>query len=80
MDMPHLFIHLSIDKHLGSFYLFFKSSPKDMLIDFRERGREGERERNIDVREKYCLVASLYAPTGDQTCDLLVYGSDTPNK
>ena len=37
---------------------FFLSSPEDMLIDFRERvregerGREGERERNIDVREK----------------------------
>ena len=25
--------------------VFLKSSPKDMLIDFRERGREGERDR-----------------------------------
>ena len=29
-----------------------------MLIDFRERGREGERERNTDVRETLigCLL------------------------
>ena len=25
--------------------LFFKSSPEDMLIDFRKREREGERKR-----------------------------------
>ena len=31
-----------------------------MLIDFREKGREGERERerNIDVRERHRRVAS----------------------
>ena len=30
-----------------------------MLIDFRERGREGQREgENIDVKEKYRLVAA----------------------
>ena len=28
----------------------FRSLPEDMCIDFRERGRE--RERNIDAREK----------------------------
>ena len=27
---------------------FFLSSPEEMLIDFGERGREGERERDID--------------------------------
>ena len=32
---------------------FFLSLPKDMLIDFRERGRKGERERNINVRKKH---------------------------
>ena len=36
-----------------------------MLIDFRESGREGERKRNIDVREKHRLVASSTPPTGD---------------
>ena len=48
--------------------LFFLSSPKDMLIDFREKRREGERdrERNISVREKCRLVASYSAPM-DQT-------------
>ena len=46
---------------------FFKtSSPKDMFIDFREkgeardRGREGERE--IDMREKHRAVASCMCP------------------
>ena len=33
--------------------LFFLSSPEEVLIDFREQGREGERERNTDVREKH---------------------------
>ena len=35
---------------------FLLSSPKDMLIDFRERERgerERKRERNINVREKH---------------------------
>ena len=37
------------------FCFFFKSSPEDLLIDFREREREGERgkERNIHAREKH---------------------------
>ena len=30
---------------------FFKSSPKDVFIDFRERGRERERERIIEGRD-----------------------------
>ena len=29
-----------------------------MLIDFRERGRDREMERNIDVREKHQSLAS----------------------
>ena len=32
------------------------------LFIFREKGREGERERNIDVRETHPPVASPYAP------------------
>ena len=38
---------------------FSKSPPKDMLTDFREKGREGERggQRNICVGEKHRLVA-----------------------
>ena len=35
------------------FFFLFLSSPKDMLIDFRERGRYREGERNMDVREKH---------------------------
>ena len=59
--------------------LFFLSSPKDILIDFRDEGKEKERERNID-----CL---LYAPqvgtepetptcalTGNQTFNVLICG------
>ena len=33
-----------------------------MIIDFRERGREEERERNMDVREKHRSVASPTHP------------------
>ena len=35
--------------------------PKDMLIDFRERGREVERERNSDARET-SISFLLYVP------------------
>ena len=38
-----------------------------MFIDFRERGRE--RERNIN------WLLPVHAPTGDRTCNLLVYGT-----
>ena len=43
---------------------FFKSSPEHMF-EFRERGRETERqtERNMDVRKTHPSVAS---PTGSQ--------------
>ena len=37
-----------------------------MPTDFRERGREGERERNIDVREKHWSIASLKCPDQEQ--------------
>ena len=37
-------------------------SFKNVFIDFRERGREGEREWNISVREKHLLVASHTHP------------------
>ena len=36
---------------------------KDLII-FRERGREGEREGNIDVREKHGSVAPPMPPAG----------------
>ena len=39
-------------------FILFLYSPKDMLTDFRERGREREMERNIDVREKHQSLAS----------------------
>ena len=40
---------------------------KDFIYLFLERreGREKERERNIDVREKHPLVASHMPPTAD---------------
>ena len=40
------------------FYIYFLSSPKDMLIDFRERAREGDRGRQT-------LIGCL--PTRDQS-------------
>ena len=45
---------------------FFKSSPKDTFVDFRERGHEREKERDrqtdIDVREKHQSAASCIHP------------------
>ena len=44
----------------------FLSLPEDMLIVFRERGREGEREE-----EKHRLVAfRMHSDRGDQTHNL----------
>ena len=33
-----------------------------MFIDFRKRGREGERQKDIDVREKHQSVSSRTHP------------------
>ena len=41
----------------------------NILFVFRERGREGEKERYIDIREKHRSVASCTHPTGDQICN-----------
>ena len=53
--------------------LFFKILTKDMCVDFRESrkgggrvGRERERERNIDVREKLQLPP-VRTSSGDET-------------
>ena len=47
--------------------VFFKKNIYLFLED--REGRKKERERNIDVREKHQLVASLiHTPTRDQTC------------
>ena len=48
----------------------FLSSPEFTLAGFKERGREGQRDRNIDVRGKHPVVAFCTRPTGDQTCNL----------
>ena len=45
----------------------FTLSPEDMFIDFRERGRERERERNIDWLPPVC------AATGGQTHNFLLF-------
>ena len=59
---------------------FFLSSPEDMLIDFRERGREGGGRRETSIgslsyalqegTEPAILASAL---TGNQTRDLLVH-------
>ena len=48
--------------------MYYLSSFKDMFTGFRERGegREEERERSIDVREKQQWVASCTSPSLDQ--------------
>ena len=64
------FPHNSQASEKGHFYCsellvinFFNPHPEDRLIDFRERGREGERRRNID------WLPLVYTSTGDQTCN-----------
>ena len=45
-----------------------KSNLTQTFINFfRERGKEGKRKRNTDVRGKHQLVVSCPAPVGDQT-------------
>ena len=42
---------------------FFQSSHEDMLIDFRERGREGEREGKKHLHEKKTSISYFsYTP------------------
>ena len=41
-----------------------------MFIDFRERNREGERERNINVKGKHPSAAPVHAWTGHRTHNL----------
>ena len=43
------------------------------LFIFRERGREGERERNVEVPETHRSVAPRKPPTGDLACTPCVY-------
>ena len=49
---------------MKSCYFYFGILFKDVIYLFLERGegRKKERERNIDVREKHLLVASLTCP------------------
>ena len=42
------------------FFFFFESLPKDvLLLIFRERGREGERERETSVQERNILLVAF---------------------
>lgn len=49
---------------------FSKSSPGDVFMDFRERRRERECEREPSLS---CLLYA-FAWNGDRTCHLSVYG------
>ena len=66
---PYNFIWISngmLQKETG----FFKSSLEDMIIDFRERGRGEERERDINVRKKLWSDDPAGTLTGDWICNL----------
>ena len=53
-------------------YLFIYSSPEDMLLNFRERGREGETEGETHRCERETSVGLpfMHTPTRDQTRNL----------
>ena len=68
------------------FLFYFLSSPEDILNNFRERWREGEREtlmweRQINWLPLICACTGNWTcnlsmcPTRKQTCSLLVYGT-----
>ena len=49
--------------YIHFYFILFLSLPKDMLIDFREKERKRERERNTD------RLPLVHTPTGDKTCN-----------
>ena len=61
------------------YFLIFKSSPTDMLTDFRQRkGRERERERERETsprKREIDRLSPICTPTGGGTCNLLVRGT-----
>ena len=68
---------LQLDTQQGILFVyFFKSSPEDMFIDFRERGM-GRGERNTDERNMNWLPPPLPL-TRDPMCNLLVSRGDAP--
>ena len=51
--------------------ILFESSPKDMVIDFRKRGSEGEREREGEKRWSAAShMPQLGAEPATQACAL----------
>ena len=56
------------ESHVALIYISFfkKTSPKDMFIAFRERGKGRSRERQTDIDQ----LLPICAPTRDQTCNL----------
>ena len=56
--LPSFFFFFSLFSFLSFSFLFFFLSFSLKLILEREEGRDKERKRNIDVREKHPLVAS----------------------
>ena len=67
---PSLPLSLKINKNLKKYilkkvFLFLNSHPRTcLLILERREGRERERKRNIDVREKHQHLPLMCAPTG----------------
>ena len=80
-------VHIFTPKPLVLAPFLVLSSPEDMFIDFRERGKQGERGRETEPSFgcfPYALLpgmphtAQTCVLTGNQTRDLLVCGA-TPN-
>ena len=47
------------------FSVFLFSFQRFYLFTFRKRGKEIERERNVDVRDKRHPSIAIHTPTGD---------------
>ena len=68
MNEEQLHIFLS-DQQKNIYLICHRIFKRFYLFIFRERGREGERERNTDVRENIDQLPLTHALTGDKTCN-----------
>ena len=62
--MEQYVLELLLQQHI-QVYLIFKKDFIYLILETGEEGREKERERNMNVREKRGSVSSCTCPSGD---------------